>query len=255
MSRFVSFDGTEIAFHEMGEGQPLLLLHGLFSCGEVNWIRYGTAARLVEAGFRLILPDLRGHGASQAPRDPAAWPEDVLAKDAEALVAHLALGPELVVGGYSLGARTVVRLLARGIVRPRAAILAGMGLEGITGGSARSAWFARMIEGRGSWARNTREWFAEAFMKANVQDPEALLHLLRAQRGTPAEVLAGFDLPVAVLCGTEDQDNGAAAGLAAALPKARLLEIPGTHMSAVTRPEFAAALLDALSGFRASGTS
>ena len=252
MARFASFDGTEIAFLDMGDGPPLLLLHGLFSSAQVNWVRYGTAARLVAAGFRLILPDHRGHGASAAPRAAGAWPEDVLAKDAEALVAHLGLGPGLVVGGYSLGARTVVRMLARGVVRPRAAILSGMGLEGITGGAERGAWFARMIEGRGTWARNTPEWFAEAFMKANVPDPEALLHLLRAQKGTPRATLAGFDLPVAVICGAGDKDNGSAAELAAALPRARLTEIPGTHMSAVTRPELAAAFLDALACFRAS---
>lgn len=252
MARFRSFDGTGLAFREMGDGPPVLLLHGLFSNAHVNWIRYGTADRLVGAGFRLILPDLRGHGESAAPRDPAGWPDDVLARDAEALVAHLGLGPGLVVGGYSLGARTVVRMLARGVVRPHAAILAGMGLEGLTGGAARGAWFARMIEGRGSWPRNSPEWVAEAFMKAHVADPDALLHLLRGQAGTPAAVLAGFDLPIAIVCGAEDRDNGSAAELAAALPRARLIEIPGTHMSAVTRPEFGAALLDALAGLRAS---
>lgn len=252
MARFSSFDGTDLAFRDEGEGPPVLLLHGLFSSAEVNWVRYGTAARLVAAGHRLILPDLRGHGASAVPEDADGWPQDVLAKDAEALVAHLGLGPELVVGGYSLGARTTVRLLVRGVVRPAAAILAGMGLEGLTGGAARGAWFARMIEGRGSWPRNAPEWFAETFMKANVRSPDALLHLLRAQTDTPPDALAALDLPVAVICGEEDSDNGSAAALAAALPRGTLTEIPGTHMSAVTRPEFGKALLAALAGFRAS---
>lgn len=252
MPRLTSFDGTGLAFRDEGEGPPVLLLHGLFSTAEVNWVRHGTAARLVAAGYRVILPDLRGHGASDAPAGPEGWPEDALAKDAEALVAHLGLGPELVVGGYSLGARTTVRLLVRGEVRPRAAILAGMGLEGLTGGEARGRWFARLIEGRGSWPRNSPEWFAEAFMKANVPKPEALLPLVSGFRGTPESALAELTLPVAVICGTDDRDNGSASALAAALPDARLLEVPGNHMSAVTRPEFGEALLAALAGFRAS---
>ncbi len=87
-----SFDGTRLAVTIMGEGRPVLLLHGLFSNADMNWVRYGAAQKLVDAGFRLILPDLRGHGASDAPADPAAYPPDVLARDVEALVDALGLG-------------------------------------------------------------------------------------------------------------------------------------------------------------------
>ncbi len=242
-ARFSSFDGTEIAFTQMGDGPPLLLLHGLFSSAETNWIRYGTARRLVESGFRLILPDFRGHGESGCPQAAENWPADVLAQDMEALIAHLGLGPECIPCGYSLGARTVVRLLARGL-RPRAAIVCGMGLQGIIGGAARGEWFIRMIEGRGSWPRGSGEYVAEAFMTANVGNPEAMIHLLRGQQSTATEMLATLNLPIAIVCGADDQDNGSAAELAAALPDARYREIPGTHMSAVTRPELAAAITE-----------
>jgi pimeloyl-ACP methyl ester carboxylesterase len=244
---FKSFDGTRLNVTEMGDGPPLMLLHGLFSSADTNWVRYGTARRLVEAGFRLILPDLRGHGGSEAPLAPEAWPADVLAMDVEALAAHLGLGDDFVLGGYSLGARAVVRVLARGL-RPKAAILAGMGLTGIVDGAGRGQWFIRMIEGAGSWERGSGEYVAEAFMKANVRTPAAIVHLLRGQLGTPPGVLAGLDLPVAVLCGADDRDNGSAPELAAALPRADYLEIPGTHMSAVTRPELALSMLDWLRG-------
>jgi pimeloyl-ACP methyl ester carboxylesterase len=150
-----------------------------------------------------------------------------------------------VLGGYSLGARTVVRLLARGM-RPKSAILAGMGLKGIVAGADRGQWFIRMIEGRGSWPKGSGEYTAESFMKASVKSPDAIIHLLRGQQSTPAETLATFDLPIAVVCGVDDQDNGSAPELAAALPHARYIEVPGTHMSAVTRPKLSAALLQAL---------
>jgi pimeloyl-ACP methyl ester carboxylesterase len=56
------------------------------------------------------------------------------------------------------------------------------------------------------------------------------------------EWLRAFDMDTLVLCGTEDQDNGSAPNLVAALPRATLGSVPGTHMSSVTRPEFGDAL-------------
>ena len=49
--RFASFDGTELAVHRLGGGRPVLLLHGLFSDAQTNWIRFGHAQRLADAGF------------------------------------------------------------------------------------------------------------------------------------------------------------------------------------------------------------
>ena len=239
------FDGTRLTLSEMGEGPPVLLLHGLFSSADTNWIRFGTARRIADAGFRVLMPDFRGHGGSDSPADPAAWPDDVLAKDIEAVVAELGLGADFVLGGYSLGARTTVRLLARGM-RPRAAILGGMGLMGISGGAERGQWFIRMIEGRGNWPRGTAEFAAEAFMKSSIRDPDSIVHLLKGQQSTPAEALSAFTLPALVVCGAEDQDNGSAPELAARLPNARHAEIPGTHMSSVLRPELGEVIADFL---------
>ena len=72
--------GARLAVHRMGAGRPVVLLHGLFSSAEVNWIKFGTAGRLVEAGFEAIMPDLRAHGQSDAPHEPEAYPEDVLVR-------------------------------------------------------------------------------------------------------------------------------------------------------------------------------
>ncbi len=235
------FDGARLTLTEMGEGPAVLLLHGLFSSADTNWIRFGTARRIADAGFRLLMPDFRGHGGSGSPADPAAWPDDVLAKDIEAIVADLGLGEDFVLGGYSLGARTTIRLLARGM-RPRAAILGGMGMTGIIGGTERGKWFIRMIEGRGSWPRGTAEFAAEAFMKASIRNPDSIIHLLKGQQSTPAGALSGFTLPTLVVCGAEDQDNGSAPELAGRLPNARYVEIPGTHMSSVARPELGEAI-------------
>ena len=49
-------------------------------------------------------------------------------------------------------------------------------------------------------------------------------------------------MPTLVVCGSEDDDNGSAEELAAALPNATFVEVPGTHMSSVTKPEFGEAI-------------
>jgi len=90
---FTAPDGVQLAWHEMGdpEARPVVLLHGLFSNAKTNWIKFGHAAAIAAKGFRLIMPDLRAHGQSGKPHDPAAYPPDILAEDGLALIAHLGL--------------------------------------------------------------------------------------------------------------------------------------------------------------------
>lgn len=238
-SFFEAGDGVRLAYYEMGEGAPdlpvVVLIHGLFSNAWTNWVRYGHAEKIVAAGFRLILLDQRGHGKSGAPHDPALWPKDVLAADGEALIAHLGL-TDYILGGYSLGGRTTMRMLVRG-ARPRAAILAGMGLDGILHTAGRGSFFRHVLDRYGQHPRGSAEWLAEAFLKTTGGDPEALKPLLDTFVDTTRAELAALDLPIAVLCGVEDHDNGSPTDLAAALPQGAYMPVPGTHMSAVLKPE------------------
>ncbi|HEX8062153.1 MAG TPA: alpha/beta fold hydrolase, partial [Allosphingosinicella sp.] len=100
--RFTASDGVGLAWHELGEGRAVVLLHGLFSSADMNWIRFGHAAEIASRGFRVIMPDLRAHGESDAPHDEASYPPDILARDGFELIAHLAL-TDYDLGGYSLG--------------------------------------------------------------------------------------------------------------------------------------------------------
>ena len=243
-THFTSTDGTRIAVHEVGTGRPVILIHGYFSDAATNWIKYGHAALIAEAGFRVIMPDLRAHGESDKPHDPASYPPDILADDQIALIDHLGL-TDFDLGGYSLGGRTVARLLARGVA-PGKAIISGMGLTGLTHTQGRGAFFAQVLDNLGNHERHSREWMAEAFLKSSNGDPVALRQILETFVNTSDAELAALTLPVGIVCGVDDQDNGSAADLAAALPAGRLIPIPGNHMSAVTKPELGMAIRDFL---------
>lgn len=242
---FAAPDGAELTWHETGEGRPVVLLHGLFSDAETNWIKFGHAAEIAARGFRVIMPDLRAHGTSARPHDSGAYPPDVLATDGLALIDHLGLG-DYDLGGYSLGGRTAVRMVAMG-ARPGRLVVAGMGLRGMISTGPRARHFAKILDGLGSHERGSPEWMAEAFLKTTGGDPEALKPLLGSFVDTGEEELRGIAVPTLVVSGAEDQDNGSAEDLAALLPAGRYAEVPGNHMSSVTKPELGRAIADFLS--------
>jgi pimeloyl-ACP methyl ester carboxylesterase len=245
ISSFTTVDGTRIAWREIGTGRALLLIHGFISDSVTNWMKHAPTARtLADAGYRVIMPDLRAHGASDKPHDPARYTPDILADDQFALIDHLSLS-DYDLGGYSLGGRTVARMLARGAT-PTRAIISGMGLEGLTNTSARGAHFRAILTRIGQHEHGSAEWMAEQFLKSSGGDPVALNLILDTFVDTSVDTIASFDLRVGVICGAEDQDNGSAAALADMLQQGELITIPGNHMSAVTKPEFGAAFRDFL---------
>jgi len=245
LHRFQSFDGVSIGYRTLGDpaGWPTLLLHGFLASAESNWFLPGIAAAVAATGRRVIAPDLRGHGRSDAPSDPAAWPPDVLARDQEALVAHLHLSDYDLVG-YSLGARTAVRMLTRG-ARPSKLVLAGMGERGLMEAGARAAMFEDAIR-HGEAARDPRAGRrVQAMMAAGGLKPEAMLGVLASFAATSAEAIAAIDVPTLVVAGQRDDDNGSVEALAAMMADARAVRVPGDHLSAVMEP----ALAEAIVGF------
>ena len=243
---FAGFDGAELAVHRLGEGRPVILLHGLFSDAQTNWIRFGHAQRLADAGFEAIMPDLRSHGQSAKPHEPAAYPPDVLVRDAKALVEHLDL-TEYDLGGFSLGSRTAVRCVLAGL-RPGKLVLGGMGLEGLAGWDRRAAFFIDAIDRFDEVKHGDPAFMAVSFMKTQKVDRVAARLLLQAVDDTSESDLAGIITPTLVVCGEKDRDNGSPQALADALPNGTLVEIPGTHMSSVTEPELGEAMARFLTG-------
>ncbi len=246
---FASFDGTSLAYHVVGEGPPVMLLHGLFSSARMNWIKWGHGDRLAAAGFRAIMLDFRVHGESEAPHDPAAYPPGVLVRDVAALAEHLALEPgafDLV--GFSLGARTAIHAVAHAVLEPRQLAICGMGVAGLAGWSRRADHFKRVIDEFDTIKAGDPAFTARTFLKSQGTDRVAARLLLDAMDDFDLASLGNITMPCAVICGDEDHDNGSAPDLAALLPHAHYVEVPGGHMNSVTKPELGEAIAAFLAG-------
>jgi len=240
---FASFDGTRLAIHIEGEGRPVLLLHGLFSSAQMNWIKWGHGARLAAAGFQAIMLDFRVHGQSEAPREASAYPPGVLVRDAAALAEHLGLEPggfDLV--GFSLGARTAIHAVGYSILEPRRLAICGMGVAGLSDWERRADHFKRVIDEFDTIKPGDPAYTARTFLKSQGVDRMAARLLLDAMDDFDLARLAAITMPTAVICGDEDQDNGSAEELAGLLPDARYIEVPGTHLNSVTKPDLGEAL-------------
>jgi pimeloyl-ACP methyl ester carboxylesterase len=237
-------DGVKLAYYVIGEGRPVILLHGLFSDANMNWIRFGHAARIAEKGFKVIMPDLRAHGESDKPHGEQYYPKGILARDLRELVAHLGLS-EFDLGGFSLGARTTVEAVGEGM-RPRRAILGGAGLEGLRNWERRKTFFLEAIAMFDSTQRGDPHWLSIQFMKSQKIDRVAAAQLLESFEDAFMSWLEAFTMPTLVVCGDKDDDNGSAEELANVLPNARFEEVPGTHMSSVTKPELGQAIAEFL---------
>jgi pimeloyl-ACP methyl ester carboxylesterase len=246
ISRFAGHDGEQLAYREAGSGRSLIALHGFMGTG-ASWLERGPGDVLAGHGFRLVLPDLRGHGDSSRSHDPLAYPPDVLADDGLALIERLGLGPgEYDLIGYSLGARIVVRMLARG-AEPARAVVAGQGLakvSGPQGGGASQRGLTALVAGA-ALDPSSPDGQVARWAEQQGADPRALLLMLASLVPTPADDLKQITIPTLVVIGDQD-DRSDADELAALLPAGRYVRVPGDHGGSFATPEFAAVLTEFL---------
>lgn len=109
---------------------PVLLVHGFATTGALTWESTGWVDALAAAGRGALVPDLRGHGGSEAPHDPAAYSPTLLASDLRAVLDAEGLATVDVIG-YSMG--SWVSLALAGLVpeipagRVRRLVVGGIG--------------------------------------------------------------------------------------------------------------------------------
>lgn len=115
-------DGVRIRFVDHGKGDPIVLIHGLLGSLD-DWRTTTTVAQDLARDHRVIAIDLRGHGQSDKPRDPAAYGVR-LTEDVLRLLDHLKIDRAHIVG-YSFGGAVTAKLLVTHPERFATAILGG----------------------------------------------------------------------------------------------------------------------------------
>ncbi len=247
MPRF-SHDGVEIAFLDEGEGEPIVLVHGFASNKEINWVGPGWVSTLTHAGRRVIALDNRGHGASTKLYNPAAYHSAIMAEDARALIEHLGL-PRADVMGYSMGARITAFLALLHPDKVRSAVLGGLGVRLVEGVGLPDT-IADALEAPSLAAvSDPIGYMLRAFAEQTKSDLRALAACLRGSRQTLSRAEVGrIAMPFLVAVGSEDPIAGSPQQLAALIPGAQALAIPGRdHMLAVGDKAFKSAVLEFLS--------
>ena len=246
MPRF-THDGVEIAFLDEGEGEPIVLVHGFASTKEVNWVFPGWVTTLTRAGRRVIALDNRGHGESTKLYEPAAYHSSLMAEDVRALLDHLGLGRADVMG-YSMGARITAFLALAHPERVRSAVLGGLGIR-LVDGVGLPETVAQALEAPAlADVSDPTGYMFRAFAEQTRSDLRALAACMRGSRQTlsPSEV-GRIAVPVLVAVGSKDPVAGSPEQLAALIPGARTLIIPGRdHMLAVGDRAFKTGVLEFL---------
>jgi pimeloyl-ACP methyl ester carboxylesterase len=119
---FTTKDGVKIHYMVLGEGTPVILIHGYTGNAEGNWFRNGIAQALAK-NHQVVALDCRNHGKSDKPQ-PNGWGR---AEDVVELMDHLKI-QKAHFHGYSMGGAIVGQLMAK---IPERFITAGFGGSGI----------------------------------------------------------------------------------------------------------------------------
>jgi pimeloyl-ACP methyl ester carboxylesterase len=219
--------GIDIAYDVVGDGSPVLLIHGFGANRAITWKNTGWYDALVSAGHKVIALDCRGHGQSAKPHDALAYDEGVMAADAVAVLAD-AGADEADVMGYSMGAQLAIRLMHDAPGRVRRCVLAGVGENYFKLSRAGTEAIAEALETDNPSAITlpiAREF--RRFCERAGDDLKAMAACMRRPRRifTPDE-LSGMHNEILVVCGTEDTLSGSPEPLARAFPNANSVLVP-----------------------------
>jgi pimeloyl-ACP methyl ester carboxylesterase len=239
---FTSFDGTKIAYTDNGNGELVLLIHGFIVDGDVNWGKSELKKQLLNQGYRVIIPDLRGNGNSDKPQNEDAYKNGAEIKDLMALIDHLDVEIYMAIG-YSRGSIVLANLLTKE-KRITKAVFGGMGIGFTNPNWNRRIDFGNVFAGRTEPNEMTRG--AVNYAKNANADFKILGYLQDYQPETSIAELNNISIKTLVICGDEDLDNGNPKELLQELPNSKLSIVSGNHMSTFNSIGFAESIIDFL---------
>ena len=234
---YSSFDSTRIYYQLQGQGLPVVLLHGFASTLE-SWHHTPLQRELVAQGYQVVALDLRGNGHSGQPTGLAGYEHDAEARDVMGLATALGFAHYQVIG-YSRGSIIAARLLE---LDPRvtAAVLGGMGEAFTNPNWPRRIAFYQALSGEK--ASPALAGFVQSLPSRGL-DRQTLAWQQQAQPSTSAAALARVRIPVLVVSGEDDHDNGSAEALGKLIPGAAVKRVPGVHATTAQSAGFAREVL------------
>ena len=232
-------DGLTLSYRIIGEGPPLVLIHGWSANGQ-EWDEVGWPDAL--GGRTLAIPELRGHGASAKPHDPSAYRMEALAGDVIALL-DVIRAPTADVFGYSMGG--TIALWAAVLAPARVQSLVAGAVADATAGEASS--LARGLRGLDPPTGRSERYRAYIERVGN-NDMDALLACLDAGLLAPqCQELAIFGGEALLACGDLDRRRETTERLAGCMPGGRFLLLEGNdHMGGFESTRFKAAAVEFL---------
>jgi pimeloyl-ACP methyl ester carboxylesterase len=241
---FIVDDGIRVAFYRWGIDDtqlPVALHHGFAANTEANWVATGVVAALLRAGRSVISIDARGHGRSDKPHDADRYGETRMARDLRSLLDHLGVR-EFDLFGYSMGA-IVSLIVASEDTRVRRLIVGGIG-EGVlaTGGvdlrvMDRNAVVAALLTDDPATITAPGVAAFRAFAEATGSDLKALAAQASRMFDQTIE-LNRIAAETLVLAGDKDALARLPERLAAAIPRAQAITVPGDHLGVTREPGF-----------------
>jgi pimeloyl-ACP methyl ester carboxylesterase len=230
----------------------VVLHHGFITNADIGWKRLGVVDALVNAGYWVVAIDARGHGNSGKPHEVAHYGETKMARDAADLLDVLAV-PEADFVGYSMGAMVGLILATTGESRISRLIAADVGAA------------VAELGGAGTAARTEAHRVLAAALR--TEDPSTIEgHNARAFRAfadyvggdrlalaaqaeamhVAAIALDRITVPTLVVAGDQDLLSARPEALAAAIPGAGVLVLPGDHLTTPGSPAFIDAVIEFL---------
>jgi pimeloyl-ACP methyl ester carboxylesterase len=249
MTEFVKTpDGVRIAYEIVGDGDAVVLVHGFAASRVQNWKEPGWYQTLVDAGYRVIAMDCRGHGDSDKPHDTAAYDHAIMAEDVVAVMEAAHAGQAFLMG-YSMGGFISMHALMDHPELLRKLVIGGVGGSyfGRAFGSRDAIADALVMPDKSKISDPVQKSFRE-FAEQAGKDRLALAACMRANRRPfTATELKQSQRPVLVVCGENDVLTGPPGPLAEAFADGRAVVVPRRdHMTAVGDKVYKQAVLEFL---------